>query len=322
MAVKKKPKKAFIQIAIALVIAAVLGVIAIFVTISIINQMGAQNQAAIEAKQKEQEALEKKLAAAQAAASKMQKQDFYEVQATMDIEPGEIITQHMVERIETDLRAGATTIVKVSDAIGKVAASKILQGQALDRKTLMSADGLIQVKEGQRAVTIKVDNFGTLNGAITPGTMVDILTTIEEKSGSEKYVITKTLLQNIQVVATSDTSSGVRSSSIGSVTVAVTPKQAEMLVLANEVGKFHLTKRSFSDKKKLSSDGADVASLLTGLEVRKSIGLPPSTPPPMSNIDINAFNDLPAPAVPMETAPKYQMQIYQGSSSSTVEFGL
>lgn len=334
---KRRPKKAFVQFAIAAVIALVLGVGAIGLTIFVVGAVNTQNQQQLDEKAKEAEKAQQELARLKKEAEESQSQvvTATEVQAISDIAVGTPIEQAMITTTELPKgsRAASGSFSRASYVVGKVASSKIMAGETITEDKLFAAEGLIDLDKGKRAITIAIDPVGGLNGAIMPGSSVDVLTTIAQ-GGNEKDAmrITRTLLQNVRVISIGAPSANRMASSpstpaapaLNSVTIEVTPDQAELLALANEQGKFHLTLRGFSDKDKAKVSGADVTRLISGGAGRSPDKVLPPPPAfnPTAEIPVNYSPDggLPQPEAPGSTKETFKMEVFKGASSETKTF--
>lgn len=119
----------------------------------------------------------------------------------------------------------------------------------------LSLASLIQNK--LRAISIPVAGSSAVSGMIQPGDYVDILGTFtlpSKKTPGESEIATLTLLQNVTVLATGQRlaktaeQKGAAASSYSSITVEVTPREAELLVFAQQVqGRLTMTLRNPSD---------------------------------------------------------------------------
>ncbi|MFZ4694924.1 MAG: Flp pilus assembly protein CpaB [Verrucomicrobiia bacterium] len=119
------------------------------------------------------------------------------------------------------------------------------------------------VNEGDRAVSIPVDMVSSVTGHVEPNDHVDILGTFtfpSVKGDPQLDTVTLTILQNVTVLATGkETARSLMEGAIASggaarkpanystVTLLVTPKEAEMLVFALQKGRLTLTLRSAGD---------------------------------------------------------------------------
>jgi Flp pilus assembly protein CpaB len=326
MPAPRKPKKVFVQFAIALVVAAVLGVGAVGIGFTVIQGMAQKSQAIqaqVEAEKKRLEEEKKKLAEQ---AQEPEVITYKSVQALADLVPGQPITRDMVAVVESEEHPMGAVATTLSQVVGRMVKNPIYKGEAVDPNNLLDNSGYLSVEPGMRAITIQVEGVGSLNGALSPGVHVDVLTTVTH----DEKTVTRTLLQNIQVVSAGDNSSGSAGPVVGpqhaaassggssgsAVTLAVTPKQAETLTLANQIGKFHLTLRNFSDHTAAKVSGSDINELMTGISpatLRKTL---PKKPPEPSekgfhNVNYSPQANLPSPS--MATAKNdYVMRFYKG----------
>ena len=148
------------------------------------------------------------------------------------------ITEDMVtikEIAQKSVRGMAFT--SMEEVIGQVAKEKILKGaQVLASQVKKSGDTLAGKipAAGLRALSLPVIGVNGISGLIIPGNYVDIIGTFKNyMSHSQESTITTTLLQNVQVLAVGQNINERVSSEISSsVTVAVTPEEAEVLTLA------------------------------------------------------------------------------------------
>ncbi len=99
--------------------------------------------------------------------------------------------------------------------------------------------------EGMRAVSIRIDDVSGVAGFVAPGDRVDILLT---RTINEELV-SSVILQEITVIAVDQQSNAeIASPTIGrTVTFEVNTNQAQRLALAQQVGKLSLTLRGFGE---------------------------------------------------------------------------
>jgi pilus assembly protein CpaB len=169
-----------------------------------------------------------------------------------------------VETIEIpvdNLPEGAVTMK--SRALYRLVKTTVMAGQPLMEEDLyrvgevpMLAD---QLPPGYRAVTLQVDADSAINGMIQPESFVDVSLTVKGDHPELGGLATLTLLRRVQVMATSqarfphpeDTAGRLRN-----LTVAVTPEQANKLILAQQYGTLSCTLRSsLEDEMVVESDG-------------------------------------------------------------------
>ena len=115
-----------------------------------------------------------------------------------------------------------------------------------------------RIPENLRGIAIPVNEVIGVAGFVSPGDRVDVLISYnifeddDEEAGQFQDVLTVyTVIQNTLVLATGEQTrerDDEERQVVGTVTLAVTPEQAEVLMYANLVGQFHLTLRSPLDE--------------------------------------------------------------------------
>ncbi len=119
-----------------------------------------------------------------------------------------------------------------------------------------------RVPEGMRAITITVSEPKAVGYAINAGDRVDAIVLYETEGGGGG---SQTVLQNVQVLdfPIADPGNPERRSSAPVVTLAVTPKQAEVLALIENTARgVVLTLRRFDDFEPFETDGTTLAQAL------------------------------------------------------------
>ncbi|MCA1618283.1 MAG: Flp pilus assembly protein CpaB [Acidobacteria bacterium] len=207
-----------------------------------------------------------------------------------------------------------------------------------------SAGGLSAViPAGYRAMTVKVDDVIGVAGFLQPGTMVDVLTVIEQPGQmSSGNPISKIVLQNVKVLASGQNLDKPKdereADAVKAVTLQVTPDQAEKLALASTEGKLRLVLRNGIDQDDEQTQGADKRSLLTGERAMPapepgSLKSEQKTQPPPASGQVFRRAPRPQPRAadgpkPAAEAPKPQpaspprpsVEMIQGTKKSNVEF--
>ena len=113
------------------------------------------------------------------------------------------------------------------------------------------------IQSGMRAVSIAVSGANAVSGLVRPNDTVDVLGTFvfgEESGATADELVTLTMLQNVTVLATgTDTAKTIdpmerNASGYSTVTLEVTPREAELLVFAQQMrGRLSLTLRIPND---------------------------------------------------------------------------
>ncbi|HWB52867.1 MAG TPA: Flp pilus assembly protein CpaB [Tepidisphaeraceae bacterium] len=158
------------------------------------------------------------------------------------------------------------TFSSPEELLGRVAAMPIDENQPVLQSMLANpraGTGLeALLPDGTRAITIDVNEVSGVAGLLNPGCHVDLLTSLHE--GNAGSLITRTLVQDVKVVAVGQSMSPAPAPDgqvARSVTLVVTPKQAEMIELASNVGRPRLILRSGADSNLVEMGGVSLSQL-------------------------------------------------------------
>lgn len=209
--------------------------------------------------------------------------------AAANINLGEALTNQHVRLMswpKDSVPAG--TLASVAEAEGRVALTSIVVGEPLlDAKLapkLAGGGGILPmlVPENLRGVTIKVDDAVRESGFVSPNSRVDVVVSIAERQGSAERT-GKVILQNIPVLAAGQSVEmrGNKPVPVTTVTLALTPEQAERLALAQTEGRLMLATRKLGDNRVIQTPGTNVQKLLGASPVpsRKQSTSSPVAPP-------------------------------------------
>lgn len=155
-------------------------------------------------------------------------------------------------------------------AVGRVPRERILAQEFIREERLADPESGVGlnaiIPRGMRAISINITGGSAVSGFLNPGNYVDILVTFAGGQGEETETIT--LLQAVTVLAVdarlggSGTGAGDRAAP--SITLAVTPEQAEKLTHSNSQGAITLTLRNDIDVTHVETHGAMSNDLLGG----------------------------------------------------------
>ena len=216
--------------------------------------------------------------------------------AAGDLHAGLVITEADILQVEVPKKyVHLEAIVAPEFAVGATPRERILANEYILPSRLADANSGIGlnalVPAGMRAISLPVSNAAALSGFLMPGNKVDILVTITPEEGLPQ---THTLLQNVPVLAVNGQQveaedRGVETIEKGkrpapaaqkqaqapSVTLSVTPEQAEQCAHAERKGEIILTLRSENDDEEVATTGTDSEHILGELMAPK-----PKPPPP------------------------------------------
>lgn len=197
--------------------------------------------------------------------------------ALKDISLGDPVTPQMIKLEDWPKdKVPPGALSKLDQVEGRRPRGKILAGMVLMDSALLSkgasdqgATGLIP--KGYRVVPVKVDLVSGGASLIRPGDRVDILVYLLKSGGSGDIpeTSTRTVLQDIKVFAVDDnfvleSADKPETKSAKTISLLVTPEQAEKVTLASELGKIRLVMRSPDDNEQTTVAGASPQELLGG----------------------------------------------------------
>jgi len=187
------------------------------------------------------------------------------VVATQDIPVRTVIEPGMVRETTRPVGAlPANCAISVREVIGGVTTAALATDQPVQRAAVAAPTASLGlayvVPEGMRAVTVAVDPIIGVAGFLKAGDRVDVLATFEvNKMGVDKVGVTKTVLQYVELlaigpeispeeVARPPSEKAARPKEQPNATLAVTPQEAEKLILAESEGRLRLVLRPAGDE--------------------------------------------------------------------------
>ncbi|MGQ0709918.1 MAG: Flp pilus assembly protein CpaB [Rhodoferax sp.] len=202
------------------------------------------------------------------------------VVAKTDLPKGAIVSSEnlAVRRIPMDYAHSAAVSPDHFERIdGQVLAYPVKSGEMvlwglMEPKRVPSFSARVGV--GHRAITVPVDEINSISGMLEPGDVIDLMATVDQKTGMQTRKITFPLLQGVQILATGqrsvdDPHTGEKKS-YSTVTLDTTPEQAQQIIVARDVGKITALLRNPQDTHPMPVAGADVAALL-GMKTGKGV---------------------------------------------------
>jgi len=160
----------------------------------------------------------------------------------------------------------------------------------------------IRIPLSMRATSMNVNVVSGVSGFVIPGDRVDVVAVID-KAGQVNQAVTKTILQNVEVLASGQKTEvkGDNPVKVQSVTLIVDPEGAEKLALALHEGKLHLVLRNPADQ-----GVADVRSISTS-EMTGEAGAPAKAAAPRK-----VSKPEPAPPAPAPPPPTPKVTLIKG----------
>jgi len=204
------------------------------------------------------------------------------VVAATDIPDGTVVTFDMISQRSVPEQFVTSSVVKPDSASYIVNQKVLVPLQAGDPllwsqfETTKAAERLsTKVQKKTRAITIEAGKNTAVGGWVRPNDHVDILGTFRDPQTNEQVAVT--LIQNVIVLATGKITGTTNVNLIpegqreyGNVSLLVVPGEAEILVLATELGALTLSLRNEDDVDVIEDRGrATIHTLLSGERTRE-----------------------------------------------------
>jgi len=150
------------------------------------------------------------------------------------------------------------------EVVGGIARTTIGKNQPV-AKTELIAQGAgllpLMIDEGMRAMSVKVDSVTGVSGFITPNSHVDVI--VAATRGEKNDMRSRVIMQNIRVLATGTIIEQKDETpvEVPTVTLLVTPEQAETLTLATRYDSVRLALRNYRDEELVQTTGTSAAAM-------------------------------------------------------------
>lgn len=253
--------------------------------------------------------------------------------ARTTVPEGHRLTADDVELREVPAASVPNDAFSAPDAvIGRVTRVAVFAGEAMVSGRL-APDGVaaglaVRIGAGKRAMAVKLDDESGQAGLIQPDSRVDVLVTVGDAYGGPP--VSRVIMQNMRVLAVgapqaSDTPVAAIASTV---TLEVTPTQAERLAVAANQGRLQLMLRGFGEREVTQTNGASLGDMLpevaAAMAAARSAQAPavmitpsaPSTDAAVSSAPATASGDAPAIAVPDSNV----VRVYRGDKATEQRF--
>jgi pilus assembly protein CpaB len=209
-------------------------------------------------------------------------------------------------------------------AVGRIVLRDFVRGEPVVEGKLVPVNkpaGLLslRVPQGMRAFSVKVNEVVGVGGFIVPDTLVDVVVTTAISTTRNQDQISKIVLENIRVLAAGQVVEQQKDNkpvTVNTVTLAVTPDDAEKLALASNDGKIQLVLRNYADSDNVVTGGIDKARLLASY--RKASVAPAAATGGEEKPRRVAKKKAPAPAT--ASRKLYSVEVIKGNKRSEESF--
>jgi pilus assembly protein CpaB len=207
------------------------------------------------------------------------------VVSAVDISEGTVVTMEMISQRSIPEQFVTSSVVKPDSASYIVNQKVLVALQAGDPllwsqfETTKAAERLsTKVQKKARALTIEAKSTTAVGGWVRPNDHVDIIGTFKDPATNEQVAVT--LLQNVIILATGKITGTTNVNLIpegqrdyGNISLLVIPEEAEVIVLAQELGALTLALRNEDDIDTIEGGRATINTLLSGERMRALRGI-------------------------------------------------
>ncbi len=194
------------------------------------------------------------------------------VVANRDIPEGMVIDRIALATIQLPVAAVPVGAFSVIDSVaGRVARVTVFNGETIVPGRLApvgTGPGLeLKIPPGQRAMAVRINDVAGISGLLQPNSRVDVLVTIHDESGNKQ--VAKLFMSNMLVLSVgTEVQRDTQGKPINAttVTLAVTPEEAERLAIAMNTGAIQLVLRGYGDPDSVRTKGANSGDVLNQLK--------------------------------------------------------
>jgi pilus assembly protein CpaB len=206
------------------------------------------------------------------------------VAARVVLQPGTPIAAENLTEIDWPKNVALDGLIeKKEDVAGHVLGYAVAANEPVLRRDLAASASLglaAKIPDGMRASAVKTNEVMNVAGFILPGSRVDVLVTLRGENNNASTTTARTVLQNVQVLATGtkmDPDPTGKPENVTVVTLLVTPEQSQTLALAQSQGTIQFVLRNGGDSANPETPAVDMADL-TGVQNVPPVPLEPARP--------------------------------------------
>lgn len=250
------------------------------------------------------------------------------VVAVQDIPEGAAIDRMALQLDEWPAAAVPVgAYASLDSVVGRVARVPVFPGEPIVPGRLAPAGtgpGLeLKIPPGQRAMAVRIDDVAGISGLLQPNSRVDVLVTLADPGGGKQ--VAKVFMENMRVLSVGteiqrDASGKPKHAT--TVTLGVTPDEAERLAVAMREGSIQLVLRGYGDPDEVRTAGA------TSTDVLRQLGSSTPAPAPVRRTAPRPRATQPAPPPPVPV-PVYRppprpdsltVDVYRGGTKAAQKF--
>jgi pilus assembly protein CpaB len=172
----------------------------------------------------------------------------------------------------------------IDSVVGRVTRVNVFNGEAVVPGRLApsgTGPGLeLKIPPGQRAMAVRINDVAGISGLIEPNSRVDVLVTLTEAPTGKQ--VAKVFMENMRVLSVGTEiqrdASG-KPNTATTVTLGVTPEEAERLAVAMNSGSIQLVLRGYGDPDSVRTKGATSGDVLSQLRGGRTVEVDPPAKP-------------------------------------------
>jgi pilus assembly protein CpaB len=166
--------------------------------------------------------------------------------------------------------AGAFT--SPDSVVGRVTRVAIFKGEPIVPGRLApmgTGPGLeVKITPGKRAMALRINDVAGISGFIQPNSRVDVMVTLANDAGGQKQQMAKLFMENMRVLSVGheiQRDAQGKPINAATITLEVTPEEAERLAVATSQGSIQLVLRGYGDPDSIDTKGATSHDVLSQL---------------------------------------------------------
>jgi pilus assembly protein CpaB len=191
--------------------------------------------------------------------------------ATKDIKVNEPLVTDKNVKLEDwpKDRIPSDAIRDPKDYLNQRAGGTILAGEPVRKAKFAIDNRIAEIPKGYRVEAVQSDAVSATGNLLQPGDRVDVLLTVKN-AGTTSHQFAKTILQDVRVFAVNEQwrpfegKKDDESISAKTVSLLLTPAQAQVIYLAEAMGRIRLVLRNPDDNEVSSTAGTDAEAILQG----------------------------------------------------------
>jgi pilus assembly protein CpaB len=185
----------------------------------------------------------------------------------------------------------------------------------------------VKITPGKRAMALRINDVAGISGFIQPNSRVDVMVTLANQAGGKQQQVAKLFMENMRVLSVGhevQRDAQGKPINAATITLEVTPTEAERLAVATSQGSIQLVLRGYGDPDSIDTKGATSRDVLSQLRVEQATPVRTvSRPAPRPRRPEPEPTPPPAPVI-VEAPPKRPdslvVKIYRGAEVTQRKF--